>query len=446
MRIYTTNYIKRLRKAFWSVCVAFLVLSSLLFGFVPQRALASNVYTSNITFFKDEKGIVRVQFYVNTGFDVIVGAKQVLDANTDYCRITASGYYFAQNATPPSNPFTIVVPDDYSTNTFTCNRTFHYTAGQTYTNIVIANTFNAILSHSTNKLCIKVNGTANCVFGSYDYISQYGTPTSSSYFQHYNTVGSPWPMYSDTQKYYFTEYPTLTITYPVNNAEIAGNFYITGSFTQPTTPTYAHWLQAIATPAGVLSEYPNAFYWPTNDATSSPFEIWISSLSAGYYDFYIYMKDIVGNFYPDGVSTWKVSNIHIVNDLPFSLPPYAEQPPYTAPPIFETLNPITYYTANSGYATSTALYTTFTDILAPVLLTLGQNLMAYSSNFTPTNASSTGNQIGESIVLIRSYLSNINSFFNNFPVSQFLVLYLIVLLLVVVMRLIKGLIHLFKPV
>jgi hypothetical protein len=79
-------------------------------------------------------------------------------------------------------------------------------------------------------------------------------------------------------------------------------------------------------------------------------------------------------------------------------------------------------------------------------LALGNNLTAYSSNFTPSNASSTGNQMGEAVVLMRSYLSNLNSFFNNLPISQFLVLYLIALVLVVIIRLVKGLIHLGKPV
>jgi hypothetical protein len=428
--------------------VAFLILSSLLFGFVPERALASNNYIDNIVFSKDLNGEAILTFHVSTSFDMTVGARYNQEGNSYVCD-GFGNYTFALNQSDVMFgivPVTIV--GDHYISLASCSSTFHYVAGNTYTNFMI-NGANIRYNRTTGYLCSSF--LANCgvwntnwpyrnaidqTLTSDDYIDTFG---KSLYAQ------SQWPMH-DTEKYYLVDLPTLTITYPVDDDEIAGTFYIEGSFTQPDPPTYAHWLQAIATPAGVLAEYPNAFYWPTNDATSSAFEIWISGLSAGYYDFYIYMKDIVGNFYPDGVSTWKVSNIHIVNDQPFSLPPYAEQPPYTAPSVFETLDPITYYTANSGYETSTAFYTTFTDIFAPVLLALGQNLMAYSANFTPSNASSTGNQMGEAVVLMRSYLSNLNSFFNNLPISQFLVLYLIALVLVVVIRLVKGLFNFFKPV
>jgi hypothetical protein len=142
--------------------------------------------------------------------------------------------------------------------------------------------------------------------------------------------------------------------------------------------------------------------------------------------------------------TWNISNIHIVNDLPPSLPPYGEQPPSTAPPAFEPLEPGAYYTENSTYATPTPLWITITGTFAPVLLSVGQNLTDFASGFTLSNASSTGNQLGQSILLVRTYVSSINSFFADFPVGQFLLLYLIALVVIIVLRLIKGLINLFK--
>lgn len=227
-------------------------------------------------------------------------------------------------------------------------------------------------------------------------------------------------------------YPFLSITYPANNDEIVNIFDITGTFTQPSGDT-SHFLQADIMPTGIEVSSFQKFWTAIGDNTSGNFSITIGNIPAGYYDFRIYF--ISGAF--DHYQGALISNIHIVNDLPSFTPPWAEQPPSTAPPIFEPI-------ATSTFSTSTGLYTQLTDTFAPVLLSIVGNLQQFSSNFSQTNASSTGTQIGQSILLVRSYLSNINSFFSNFPVSQFLLLYLIALVVVIVLRLIKGLINLFK--
>lgn len=231
---------------------------------------------------------------------------------------------------------------------------------------------------------------------------------------------------------YFEEVPTLTITYPHNNDEIANIFNITGSFTQPAENP-SSFLQADIMPTGTYISSLQSFWTAINQATSGNFSITIGNVSAGYYDFRIYFRGGANDFYQGAL----ISNIHIVNDLPPFLPPWAEQPPSTAPPVFEPI-------ATSTFSTSTGLYTQLTNTFAPMLVAIVSNLQQFSSNFTQTNASSTGTQIGQSVLLVRSYLSNLNSFFGNFPVSQFLLLYLIALVVVIVFRLVKGLIGLFK--
>ena len=46
---------------------------------------------------------------------------------------------------------------------------------------------------------------------------------------------------------------------------------------------------------------------------------------------------------------------------------------------------------------------------------------------------------------MRSYVAGLNSFFGDLPIGQILVLYLIVFVLVILFRVIKGLINLIKP-
>jgi len=52
---------------------------------------------------------------------------------------------------------------------------------------------------------------------------------------------------------------------------------------------------------------------------------------------------------------------------------------------------------------------------------------------------------GQAILLVRSYSSNLNTFFNDLPVSEFLLFYLTLLIVVIVFRIIKNLINLIKP-
>jgi len=66
------------------------------------------------------------------------------------------------------------------------------------------------------------------------YVVEFGVPTTS----HYIYIPIQFTGYIDTELYYFTEIPTLTITYPFDEAEISGNFNITGTITQPSPYEY----------------------------------------------------------------------------------------------------------------------------------------------------------------------------------------------------------------
>jgi hypothetical protein len=435
MKFISTFKLKGFLKPILGVLLAFLVV----YYALPQRTLASNTYIDNISYSKDSNGYSKIQFHVLVSFNLH------FVQHTTECHVANVGgnegnLIFGDFWIAGSHSYnTILFPHDYVN--FDACSDFTYTAGNTYTNYVsLTDSFTYDIG-SVPALVDKYKKDESLTSASKFYI--WYNPGLSFLYEFI------WQSNYDSEAYFFTEYPTLTITFPADDEELLDSFYIEGSFTQPDPPLY-DWLRAIATPAGTLVAYPDPFYFPLSRASSTiegDFTIWISGFSAGYYDFYIYFVDAsTGALYPYPISNWIANNIHIVSDLPFSLPPFQEQSPYEAPSVYEPLAPITYYTENSTYETSTALYQSFTNLLAPVLLALGNNLTAYSSNFTPSNASSTGNQMGEAVVLMRSYLSNLNSFFNNLPISQFLVLYLIALVLVVIIRLVKGLIHLGKPV
>lgn len=402
MRLIPTNIKKRPLKALWSALWPVLVLGYIIWIFSgaisPKTALASNNYIDNIVFYKNADGYNHISFHCKTSF-----------TSTDWDSFGR-----------------IYLGETLLTNSFPCIPHRSWVAGNNYDYKSYTSGYNQDEEHCPQ------NNPDNATYTTANYIK----------IAPQNDGGL---VFSDAEEYYFSEYPTLTITYPEDNDEIAVNFYITGSWTQPSPYPY-HWLLAYFNPVGW--EFTNTFGQTISiggvGVASGTINIWVNALPKGLYDFEIYMLDYENNYIT--FPTWNVSDINIVEDLPFGLPPYGEGEPYYPPAVYNPLEPTTYYQENSTYATSTALYSTLTGVLAPMLLGIGNNLTQYSANFTPSNASSTGNQLGQSVVLLRSYLSNLNSFFNGFPVSQFLILYLIALLLAIVLRLVKNLIHLGKPI
>jgi hypothetical protein len=369
-------------------------------GFLVKSALAntdstinypSTDYLDNVLWYKapnfETTGLTFFTFHVKTTFE-ITGQYEF------YYYYTDNNYYQG-------------IDDIFPTQT--------YTAGQTYTSSAFAKGTATRVSFA---------GGDEGIFGGIHYWNYAGNPMF--WTGRISLVDNP--------------YPSLTITYPTNNAEIAGLFTIQGSFTQPSAGEQSGFLQVDTMPAGTYSSSLQSFWQSIQGATSGSVFIDVGNIPSGYYDFRIYFRGGDWDFYEGAL----ISNVHIVDDLPQFIPPWQEQPPTTAPIVYEPLEPVVYYQENSTYETSTAMYNTLTGTFAPVLLSIGQNLTDFATRFSQSNASSTGNQLGASVVIARSYTQNINEFFSGFPLSQILFLYLIALVVVVILRLVKGLINLFK--
>jgi len=203
-----------------------------------NTAAAANNYIEDIKFYENSDGLEEISFKVKTSFDITIGAELEPDNyNTSYCSI--GGGYFGSQKNPPGdgiNPRNfqfVLYGDNYS---FECNTTQHYVAGQTYKGIL---TVGMRINHTTKKICVLDNcaPVLNCDIKT--YLSSYGTPTSNTYITLTSSLPGQWAPLYDTEKYYFTEYPSLTTTWPENdNIEIAGDFNITGTITQPSPYEY----------------------------------------------------------------------------------------------------------------------------------------------------------------------------------------------------------------
>lgn len=423
-------------RSFWRFVFSFILVFGLLQGFLPKNALASNNYINNVSFFNDavNGNIATLKFHCLTSFSF-----------TPYWGDNNGIYHGCETSKQSQTPMIKLngtkssldggkIKDNgvFRTMSGYCGDT-SFTAGHTYE--IFLSPF------------VWTSGSSAPAPFYYDaqYRGQqswFTTLTSADYISGIfcNSV-RVWPADAClNETYYLVEYPTLIKTFPENNAEITGSFYVEGSFTQPTPAPYEY-LSIYARIAGTQNLV-REFNQRINFATSGEMSMWIYGLASGYYDFDLMMTNNIGGYY--FADNWIITNIHIVDDLPITLPPFDNQPPIYAPTIYSPYSPAPFYLANNSYSTSTAFYNTLTGTFAPVLLSIGENLTNFSRNFTPSNASSTGNQLGNSILLVRGYITNINSFFANFPVGQFLLLYLIALVVVIVLRLVKGLISLFK--
>lgn len=244
----------------------------------------------------------------------------------------------------------------------------------------------------------------------------------------------------ETQLINFSESPILEIDYPQDNAEIAGAFNLQGSYYAPEGYTnldvfvFRTYEDASSTYSFLYTQY----YLDITEGEHN-FSKLISDLPKGdyYFQFKFYKFSTREDFWID-----TTINFSVLEDIP---PVLGETSPQPIPPSYIQVNPDVWYSQNSSYATPTALFTSFSKSIAPVFSSIGNYLYNFNSRFTASNAQETGEKLGNSIVLARSYLTNFNQFFNDLPVGQFLMFYIIALVLIIVFRVIKTLIILIKP-
>lgn len=415
--------IKRPYRAIMLVVIGFLLLST---SFIPKTAKASNPYISNINFYKDSEGFTKLKFFVNTTWTNKYSLIGVLCYNISYTEERSdgkAGAIFDGTNVWGTAPFFAIAPDSAFIGNGTCIGNYTWTAGNTYEVYLISgasafsSTYTLEQMKSNNKLD-KTNWTTTNYFmltgGDYWTYGHYQIPTA------------------DSEKYYFIEMPTINITYPLDNAEIAEAFYITGSYSVPDLESYSRlyiWLQ-----------YENLDIYPfvkTLDAVSGTLNERIAGLPAGNYNIRFVFADGTAGLYEIPAKI----PISILEAIPPELPE-TEEP---ESPFFNILDGQIYYSSFSNYPTSTNLYSSLINTIQPVMSAIGNNLNYFGDKFNQDNAKDTGEKTGKAVLLIRSYTNNLNSFFSDLPVSQFLLFYLILLMASIVFRIIRALINLIKP-
>jgi len=418
------------------VFLAFLIFG--LFLAIPTKtAEAENPYISDIIYYTDADDMVRVKFFVDTSFDKTIGAENCF--GDDICQCKFADYGFGQHNRPtdPSIISTLhILPIFEIDQPFECGRIFHFVAGNTYDMLWGSGSY--INIDQTNKIpCSSKNPSLCGGAWKMDFYAFYGMlPISANYITNLFKWSAPefpaseWPENAlDTEKYYlFTPppTPTLDITFPFQDAEMTEGFNIVGTYTIPETSNF--------TSLWAYLREEDIFYinWFIQDleTKSGDVNIRIAGIPAGdNYGLTFYFKGGGEPPYNSGIEL----DIKIVGDLPYELPYTGEVPPET----FDPLDPLTIYGLHSDYPTSTPLFIAFTEALEPLMVVIGDNLTYFSTQFSQSDAKRAGEKAGKAVLLVRSYTGNVNSFFNDLPISEVLFLYLSTLVAVIVFRIIR---------
>jgi hypothetical protein len=406
---YTSNEKRWSYRSILGVILGVIIFSGLLSVLFSKKALASTYdYIDNISY--TDNGL---SFHVKTTFTID-------NFYIQYNSLVCSPSYFGTTpytGAPPYYyyvPYFTILPDDF-TYPF-IPETFTFYAGQTY--------------HV--KLVFGKHDYSYCGYGN-DIL--YGDIDNLAYYPLPDTLTITY--FGDNLTIQKETFPSVSISYPHDNDEIAGAFNVQGSFTIPAGKS-ADYISINFNPVGAGYSLLEHFSQYISGQNQGNFSIPISGIPAGYYDITI---SFVGGDY-DGFIGAIIYNVYLVNDIPPALSTGETTP---SSPNFNFISPDDYYLQHSNYSTSTGLFNTLTNSVGALIQSVGNSLSAFAGKFSLSDAQQTATMVASSISTIRTYSNNLNSFFGSLPVSQILFLYLIIFVAVVVFRLIKNLVNLIKP-
>jgi len=246
--------------------------------------------------------------------------------------------------------------------------------------------------------------------------------------------------------------PSLDITSPADDSILSEAFDIIGTYSNATStwktmiifedwdasstcPVYG--TEQYETERWLYFNYQSLPYFSSAFATSTgTTTIAVSDLPAGNYRCIrcYFINESTGQISDEVCTGYNlVVNVSI---------PFEEMPEYTYP--FADWS--AYYSSSTDkWATSTALFSSLANAVAPLINWVGNLSVSFHSILSTTTASAYGTQFGNAIPILRGYLVVVNNFFGGLPVAEIFLFYIIVAVLVLIYKLIHSFITLIKP-
>jgi len=221
--------------------------------------------------------------------------------------------------------------------------------------------------------------------------------------------------------------PTITISEPTNLDQISNAFNIMGQGYDfgPSGVITANLYNSDG--VGIWSKASYIF-------ENEPFTILANGFPTGTYDLKLQLTDSDGfaHAIDPGIQ------ISVIVNIPYEIDGEPENP------LVVSVDPEAYYLAHSSYSQATALYSTITNAIGPLIVSVGNWTQSFSQHFAQTDAVANGTSMGNAVALVKVYSTNINSLFNNFPVSQAIVILVVWYLALAVLTAIRFIVKLIK--
>jgi len=438
-----------------------LIIFSIVFNLAKIKivnATGLNDYITDIVFYTDAQGYVRVRFKVLQSFDVEYYTAP------DGCSTKYWSWWEFRYAIGSPNFATGNLCNRYPGDSTVCYAWFiqsldinkanscediveHYVAGNTYdVYLYTAHAINSLFGlnsegfeagnpNSVIKDSPSCQLSVNCPYNNNDYIMfrwnnawwESGYPDT---FYWSGTIGDK----------------KIKINYPENNSEVNSTFNLQVEYKEAsdynrvlflfeqwdassTCPEYGspEWEQEYNKYFIYQSE---AFLSPRFNNESGTTTIEVKNLPVGTYNCircYLINED-TGTGSENFCQDYKLKVIKYIQ--PEQIPQYILPIPQWSD----------FYASNTQqFETSTPLFSKLADFIEPFFTKIGNLLLPFQNIFEPSKAVEIGTKFGNAIPVLRGYLAIINNFFGELPISEIFIVYLITAVVVIILKIILKL-------
>jgi len=262
-------------------------------------------------------------------------------------------------------------------------------------------------------------------------------------------------VYGETQyvsrDFYLSFIPEIDITYPLDEAEIAGNFTMKIDYSNAIgydrlMITFEDWDIGSSCPPPSDPNYQEEFDVYFNNRSLPYFSSFLST-STGTTT--IEIGDLEIGEYNCNKCYFLTTTGLISENLCFgyNLDVLSYIPPVDLPEVFLDFESWeNYYSEHSErFATSTPIFSSMAETFTPLITWVGNTILFFNTYFDPETAGNRGEEIGNSVRVARGYLESIDDFFGDLPISTIFIFYLITAIVIIIYRLVRGILTIIIP-